>query len=151
MKLKKIISLLGIILLMVGFVGCGSTKETSTPLKEEKKAIVKEIKKAPLDVLKDEFKKQGFEVGENETVAFEMLGATNGNKYKLNGELIEVYIYEEGKLTTEGKKQFEQVKSGSISMSGINLKVDYINGFALTRLDDHKDKNKIIEVVKNIK
>jgi hypothetical protein len=120
-------------------------KEESENIKENDKEEVK----TPLDSLKDEFVKSGFEIGENEELAFAMMGATNGYKYKINGQLAEFYIYEADKLTDEGKELFEQAKKGSVSMGGFNFKVDYVNGFVITRLDEHKDKDKIIEVVKN--
>lgn len=156
--MKKILTILTLGLALF-LVGCSSNKPeeikpvVSAPVEAEaeEETKVEEVKKDPLDALKEEFKNKGFEVGENEIIAFEMMGATNGNKYKINGELIEVYTYDESKLTTEGKKQFEQAKNGSISMSGFNIEVSYINGFVLTRLSEHKDKDKIIEVVKNFK
>lgn len=115
-----------------------STKETS-------------VKKAPLDALKDLFKSNGFNVGDNQTIDFSMIGATNGYKFTLNGELIEIYIYDESKITNEGKAMFEQAKKGSISVAGMNVKVDYVNGFVIGRLNDHKDKDKILNVIKSFK
>lgn len=159
--MKKMLSflLVGALSLSV-LVGCSGKKEDkkdndSKPAatdtkKEEKKEEVKDTGNR-LDKSKEELKKKGFKVGENEDIAFSMVGATNGYKFKVNDQLLELYIYEEGKLTDEGKEMFKQAKKGSISFSGINIKVDYINDFVVARLDEHKDKDKIIEVLKSIK
>lgn len=143
------------------FTGCGNKKgvkedaakptATDTSKQTDTKDEVNKDTGNRLDKLKAELKKKGFEVGENKDVVFAMIGATNGYKFDVNGQQIEAYLYEENKLTEEGKEMLKQAKNGSISLSGINLKVDYINDFVVARLEEHKDKDKIIEVLKSIK
>ncbi|WP_326514764.1 hypothetical protein [Clostridium intestinale] len=158
---KKIALLLISLIVMVGLVACGkdndtSSKDTKEEVKQEetkkddtKKEEVKEENK--LDKLKQAFKDAGLQVGDNETLAFDMVGATSGYKYKLDGELIETYYYDSNNLTEEGKKKVEQAKNGSIDVSGFNVPVIYKDGLMLGRVNDHSKKDKILEVFNNFK
>lgn len=139
--------------MVFGLVGCGTTATKEEPKETVKEEVAKEevAKKEPIDALKEEFKNKGFTIGENSTIAFEMMGATSGQKFKLNDGLIEIYYYDESKLTEEGKKLFEQVKNGSVNVSGFNVPVVYKNNFVIARVNDHKDKDKILEIFNSFK
>ncbi|MEG0577987.1 MAG: hypothetical protein RR500_09030 [Bacilli bacterium] len=145
--MKKIIAiLLSCILGATVFVGCGDKKETSKE-SDNQNVKVEEKQKNPIDELKNDFKKAGLKVGDNETLAFDMVGATSGEKFNVNGEPIEVYYYDKDKLNDEGKKYLEEAKKGSMSISGMNFPVTYNKlGLVLTRVNEHKDKTKILEV-----
>lgn len=152
--MKKLLSILLAGMLSFGMVACGESKDTSkkddtskpAPTETKKEEPKKEEKKEPIEAFKEELKKAGLNIGENSDVFFEMVGATSGQKIKVNDQLLEIYYYDESKLTEEGKKLFEQAKKGNIDMSGINLPVVYKNNFALARVSEHKDKDKILEV-----
>lgn len=146
--MKRIASILLVGIMVLVLAGCGTN---STDAAGKDSIETETVKKEPLEALKDEFKKGGLAIGENQTVAFEMVGATAGQKFKINDELIEIYYYDESKLTEEGKKLFEQAKTGNISISGINISVIYKNNFVLARADNHKNKEKILEVFNNFK
>lgn len=155
---KKVLSLILSVGMSVSLVACGSKEEAPKEVNSKQvetqpaqQANTNEVKKNKLDSLKEEFKKAGFEVGENQTIAFEIINATNGYKFTLNGQLIEIYEYDQSKLSEEGKKTTEQAKKGSISMSGFNVPVKYKDGIMLIRYDEHKDKDKILEVFNSFK
>lgn len=146
--MKKILSILLVGILSFGLVACnkteGDTKEVGNSTKQEEK-------KSKLDSIKDSYKKAGFEVGENETIAFQMVGANNGYKFKLDGELIEIYEYDSKNLSEEGKKISEQAKKGSISFSGFNSPVKFNDGLMIMRYGEHSKKDKVLEVFNNFK
>jgi len=104
-----------------------------------------------LEALKQSFKDAGFKVGENKEAAFNMINATNGFKFAIDDETIEVYEYDKSKVTDEGKKTVEQAKKGSISLGGLSLPVKYNNGIVLIRYDKHKEQEKILEVFNKFK
>ncbi|KOA90880.1 hypothetical protein [Clostridium botulinum] len=144
------------ILIFVTFImifslsGCSNnaTQKTDSDNHIEKKENVskKEKNVSKLDGLKETFKNSGFKVGENEELAYAMLNATNGYKFKLNDKEIEIYEYDMKKLNEEGKKIVNQAKKGSISFSGLNIPVKFKNGLMIVRYDEHKDKDKILEI-----
>ncbi|NRZ88229.1 hypothetical protein DFR97_004004 [Clostridium beijerinckii] len=101
--------------------------------------------------MKQEFVKAGFTVGDNKELAYSMLGATNGYKFDLNGSPIEIYYYDSKNLKEDDKKFYEQAKKGKIDMSGINVPVVLKNDIMIVRADEHKDKDKILEVFNNFK
>lgn len=152
-KTYKILLVIMLILLVMG--GCGSkttedkanpqqqTNETSEQASEETKIVSR------LDELKQKFAEAGFEVGENQMVAYEMIYAKDGRKFTLDGELIEIYEYDLDNLSEEAKEVIEQAKQGSVNISGFNVPVIYKDGLMLMRHDEHSQGEKIIEIFKN--
>lgn len=150
MKKKLIASVLALFTI-ISLVGCGNSQTTANadakePTKQESNKNVN-----PLDGLKQEFVKAGFTVGDNKELAYSMLGATNGYKFDLNGSPIEIYYYDSKNLKEDDKKFYEQAKKGKIDMSGINVPVVFKNDLMIVRADEHKDKDKILEVFNNFK
>lgn len=147
--LKKIILLMVIVLTLIS-VGCNEkdiAKESIETQKEQgvREILVKETERS-LQGLKDLFKEEGFEVGENEVLAFQMLNAGGGIKFKLGSELIEIYEYDLGNLSDEAKITVDQAEKGSVDMSGFNIPVVYKEGFMIARYEDHSQKEKILEI-----
>lgn len=104
-----------------------------------------------LDSLKKAFSDSGLKVGDNEVVAYQMLGANNGYKFKIDGGLIEIYEYDLSNLATDGKSFIDQAKKGSVSISGFNVPVKYNNGLMIDRYDEHSEKDKILKVFDDFK
>lgn len=136
MKCKKVV--IFILASVFLFIGCKNGKSEN-------------ILKSPLDLIKQEFVKSGFEVGENQELFYQMIGATSGYKFDLNGEPVEIYFYDEKNLSDEGKVYFEQAKNGSVDISGFTIPVTLKNNLVIARANDHKDKEKILEVFNNFK
>ncbi|BDR80712.1 hypothetical protein N072000002_09680 [Clostridium tetani] len=99
--------------------------------------------------MKKAYEEVGFKVSENEPVAFQMVGASNGYKFKVDDELIEIYEYDMKNLNEDGKKYVEQAKKGQISILGFNVPVKLKNNLMLIRYDEHSKKDKILEVFNN--
>lgn len=139
--MRKIVSILLCCLLIFSVVGCN--EKTNTDKKED-------VKINKLDKFKNTLKEKGYTVGENETLAFQMVGATNGYKFKVDGNLIEIYEYDEKNLSEEGKKFIEQAKNGSINLSGFNVPVKYNNYLMLSRVNEHPKGKEIVEIFNGI-
>lgn len=148
MKKRLLALLLSIVVIGSVFVGCGEKKDQAKePQQQGQEQDNEKEEKNPIDSLKKSFEKAGFKIGDNETLAYDMIGATAGEKFKLNDQLIEVYYYDNNKLNDEGKKYLKEAEKGSINFSGLNLPVKYNKkGLVLARFDEHKDKDKILEV-----
>ncbi|KNF08572.1 hypothetical protein CLPU_6c00580 [Gottschalkia purinilytica] len=150
--MKKLIIVMFSVILIIGVSGCSKNTNTTKDIKEEKQEVnqVQEDKGNLLDQLKDEFKKAGFEIGSNEVVAFDMVNAKNGYKFKVDGELIEIYEYDLNNLSDEAKKSVEQAKKGTVNMSGFNLPCVWNEkGIAMFRVEEHSQKDKIVEIFNN--
>lgn len=147
--MKKLFILL--LILAVFLAGCQSTQEQGTinennePIAQEQQSEQKE-QKSRLEMLKQAFKDAGFEVGENELLAYEMLHAKNGMKFTLDGEPIEIYEYDMDNLSDEAREIVEQAKQGSINFSGFNIPVKFKDGLMLIRFDEHSQGEKIVEI-----
>lgn len=145
---KKIIAMLLSSLLVFALVGCGSSDKDN--INKDNTQFTEGVSKNKLDEFKETLKAKGHEVGDNEVVAYEMIGATNGYKFKVDGELIEIYEYDSSKLTDEGKEKLEEAKNGSINMSGISIPVKYNNNLVLVRSDEHSKGKEILDIFNSL-
>ena len=145
---NKIIAMLLSSLLVFVLVGCGSSDKDN--VNKDNTQLTEEVSKNKLDEFKEALKSKGYEVGDNEVVAYEMVGATNGYKFKVDGELIEIYEYDPSKLTDEGKEKLEEAKNGSINMSGISIPVKYNNNLVLVRSDEHSKGKEILDIFNSL-
>ena len=153
---KKIIAIMLAVFTTISLVGCGnSSTSVSADAKEAPKqeSAKKEDVKTnnPLDKLKKSFADAGFKVGENKDLVYAMLGASNGYKFDVNGNLIEIYYYDSKNLKEEQKKFYNQAKTGNVDMGGYNVSVVFKNDLMIVRTDKHPDKDKILEVFNNFK
>ena len=145
---KKIIAIFCSALLLIGLVGCSSNNETSKS--QNNNVESSQSSKNKLDEFKEKLKAEGFEVGENEVVAYDMIGANNGYKFKVDGELVEIYEYDKNNLSEDGKVKVQEAENGSIDFGGMNLPVKYNNYLVLVRMDEHRKANEIIEVFNSL-
>jgi hypothetical protein len=104
-----------------------------------------------LSRLKQSFKDAGFNVGENEVVAFETLKAKDGIKFKLDNELIEIYEYDMNNLENDVKRLLDQAKKGNVNLLGFSIPVKFNDGLVLVRYAEHSKTKKIVEVFNNYK
>jgi len=157
--MKKLIPILLMVLLVVS--GCGkeggptnNSQPAANQVEQDQEKEVEQTNseaKSRLEGLKQSFEDAGFKVGENEILAFEMMHASNGLKFKLDDELIEIYEYDLDNLTDEAKNIVNQAKEGSVEFSGFNVPVVYKGGLILVRHDEHSQGEKIKEIFNNYK
>ena len=121
--------------------------------KQEAKELVEE------SVSIDEFKKKLEEAGlkidlETENPECNLIGASEGSSYMISDSLIQVYKFDFNKsdeLTVSNLKKAKE--SGKVLMPSFNnyeLKVVYNKGLILVNVEDHPDKDKILEVFNNL-
>ncbi|WP_338630668.1 hypothetical protein [Clostridium baratii] len=147
---KILLVLMSCVLGISVLIGCTKKQDTETKTKETLEE--NKLQGSPIDRLKEEFKKAGFKIGDNEMLAYDMIGATSGEKFKVNDQLIEVYYYDSSKLTEDGKKYLKEAETGSINFSGINIPVKYNKtGLVLARHDEHKEQEKIVKIFNSFK
>ena len=157
--MKKVISILVAMLLSIGIVACGEKKEeasnepTGTKKEEVKKEETKKEEKDPIETLKEKLTEAGLNIGESSTVEYRKIGATSGQKFKINDEMVEVYYYDQDKMTIEDKKLLRQVTMENLKTPETNLFLGSINksNFFYTYLKDHKNEDKLVQVIKTIK
>ena len=84
----------------------------------------------------------------------ELLGASEGESYMISDSLIQVYKFDSTKsdeLTVSNlKKAKDEGKVVMPSFNNYELKVVYNKGLILVNVEDHPDKDKIIEVFNNL-
>lgn len=140
--MKKILIFALTVALILGLIGCTESTVTKEENQENKGNI--------LDQIKDKFKKAGFEIGDNEMIAFDIVHANNGYKFEVDGELIEIYEYDLDNLSEEAKDMVNQAKEGSVEIFGINSSCVWNEkGILMFRADEHSQQDKIIEIFKN--
>lgn len=145
---KKILSILCSSLLLIVLVGCNSNNESNKNQNNDVESS--QTSQNRLDKFKEKLKSEGFEVGENEVIAYDMIGANNGYKFKVDGELVEIYEYDKNNLSEDGKVKVQQAENGSIDFGGMNIPVKYNNYLVLVRMDEHSKADKIIEVFNSL-
>ena len=108
-----------------------------------KDASLKEMQEAGLDI-----------TAEAENTECELIGASEGESYMISDSLIQVYKFDSTKsdeLTVSNlKKAKEEGKVVMPSFNNYELKVVYHKGLILVNVEDHPDKDKIIEVFNNL-
>lgn len=153
-KRFKALLLLLSMTIVIGLSGCGNKpvnteKDADTNKEQQNPVVAEQEKEGPvsrLDGLKQSFKDEGFNVGENEIIAFEIINASNGMKFTLDDELIEIYEYDMANLSDEAKVTVEQAQEGYIDLSGIKLPVKFKDGLLLARHDEHSQGEKIVKI-----
>lgn len=152
---KKFIASVLAAFTIISLVGCSNSSSASTSAnadaKQENTTKPEAKNTNPLDNLKKAFADAGLTVGENKELAYSMLGATNGYKFDVNGSPIEIYYYYSKNLNEDQKKFYDQAQKGRIDMGGINVAVVFKNDLAMTRIDEHPDKDKLLQVFNNFK
>lgn len=150
-----------ILMLVVALTGCGNT-ESPRPIepqenqmeqsKQQEQPVQTGTEKSRLTNVVDHFRSQGLSVGKITPKAYEMLGAIDGFGIEVEGEQIELYLFDLATADEDTLKQLDSARTfGKMSMSGITFPVIMNDGITLTRFDEHDEKDKIIEIFKIFK
>ncbi|MGL5330159.1 MAG: hypothetical protein ACRDD7_12890 [Peptostreptococcaceae bacterium] len=150
--MKKILALILVGALSFGVIGCGADKKPETENKENTSTESKkeEVKLSKIDKFKNYLKDKGFKVEDNEVLAFDMMKANDGAKFKVDGQLIEIYTYDKDKLIDGAQEMLDAAVNGSVNMSGFNIPVVYNNYAMLGRVNEHSKKDEIINIFKSL-
>ncbi|ADH97780.1 hypothetical protein [Salisediminibacterium selenitireducens] len=92
-----------------------------------------------LQAILDHFEGDGFDVGEQAFKAYEMVGAVDGFGVDVNGEEIELYLYD------EGSEELEELRSeGQFDMDGFPIPGEVNGNIALMSHEEHPDQSEIL-------
>ena len=121
--------------------------------KKETEELVEET--ANISDFKKKLQEAGLDItAEAENTECELIGASEGESYMISDSLIQVYKFDSTKsdeLTVSNlKKAKEEGKVVMPSFNNYELKVVYHKGLILVNVEDHPDKDKIIEVFNNL-
>lgn len=148
MKIGKVVLLFVLLSGLILITGCGATDKSVN--KDEVKQETNIPKEKGLADVVQYFKSQGFKVGEVKTKAFDMLGAIDGFGIDVDGEQIELYIFDPNKANDETKKNLDDAeKIGKFSAFGMSIPVIKNGNIILMRYSEHSNKEKIIQTFKN--
>jgi len=144
----KVLVVMILTVALISLTGCQQqSPETAQP---EKSQQTTQTKKGTLaDVLKY-FQDNGLETGEVIGKAYDMMGAVEGFGIIVNGEQIELYRIDLKTASEETKQNLESARSlGVYNMSGMSFPVVVNGNIILTRLSEHPEGDKIVEIFKN--
>ena len=138
-----------VVLMLTGCASNDAGSSNTSQIQEENYEEVNGEEEIRLETVVDYFKKQGLEVGEVTMKAFEMMGAVDGFGIDVEGEQIELYLFDPETANEETLANLEDARSvGKFSMSGFSFSVIMNGNILLTRYGEHSEKDRILEVFK---
>lgn len=112
------------------------------------------LKEKTIEKFKTKLEEDGLVIADTVEKSSTMIGATEGIGYEINGNVIEIYMFDENSTEELTKNNIKSAKSnGTISMPSFNnmtLKVKYNDGLCLVNYENHPNKEKIIEIFNNL-
>lgn len=105
--------------------------------------------KRTLEGLKDNFTKNGLKVGDDQVLVYRMPYAYDGLLFEVNGQSIEIYKYNLEKPYPDSKPFIEQAEAGLVYINDKKIIVNHNDGIITMNHDNHKDKNKIMQIFNN--
>lgn len=147
---------LALMLVGVVAVGCGGEGDGNGDLPENQENGNKQngdeqpgSAGETLDDVVEHFRGQGLAIGEKIFKVYDMIGAIDGFGIEVEGEEIELYMFDPAAADSETLEQLESAKTkGQMSMSGFVFPVTMNGNIMLTRYDEHSEKERIIEAFK---
>lgn len=120
--------------------------------KEEAKQLVKET--VSIDTFKQKLKEE-FEIeSETENKECDLIGASEGVSYIIDGTVIQVYRFDLEKsdelTVTNLKKAQEEGKVLMPSFNNYEFKVKYNKGLVLVNSEEHPQEEKIVEIFQSL-
>lgn len=126
---------------------------TSTEAQQSTIGQTEEVKETNIEEFKTKLEESGLTISDTIQKSAELIGAEEGIGYEIDGEVIEVYKFNENSTDDLTKTNIESAKKdGKINMTTFNmtLNVKYNKGLCLVRYENHPDKEKILEVFNNL-
>jgi hypothetical protein len=141
-------------LLIVGLIATscqsGDTMTSSAP--SSSVPTSKTSKAVKLADVVEYFQQQGLSTGNIISKAFQMIGAEDGFGIIVEGEQVELYLFNPNTADKETLSNLDDARRiGKFSFSGFSVPVVMNGNIMLTRYDEHPHKDKIIQVFKNFR
>lgn len=143
--MKKLVIVL-IIAISLGLCGCKS---------EEEGVINNDVPVRTVSIPDDlyilnKFKKmlmnEGCQIGSNQKLDYEKIGAHNGYRFTVDGKFVEIYEFKLDELNEKAKEVVESAKEGQVILEGDKLESLYKDGILLVNFSDN-DREDIIKKV----
>ncbi len=116
--------------------------------------VFKENKKLEIIDFKEALEHKGLVISNTTNKIGELIGATEGYSYSINGVDIEVYKFDENSSEELTKNNIKSAKEkGTITMpdfNNITFNALYNKGLVLLSYEQHPDKDKIIEIFNSL-
>lgn len=106
-----------------------------------------------IEDFKTKIEENGLKVDNTVEKSAELIGATEGVGYEIDGETVEVYKFDENSTDELAKTNIESAKKdGKISMPTFETTLDakYNKGLCLIGYENHPDSEKILEIFNNL-
>lgn len=121
--------------------------------KQEAKQLVKET--VSIDTFKQKLKENEIEIEEEtENKECNLIGASEGVSYMINGTVIQVYRFDLDKsdelTVTNLKKAQEEQKIIMPTFNNYEFKVKYNKGLVLINYEEHPQEQEIVQVFENL-
>ncbi|MDF2535463.1 MAG: hypothetical protein K0R18_1622 [Bacillales bacterium] len=112
-----------------------------------------EIQKAIWRIKKQgELEEKPLEVAESETIDYQIVGAIDGVKIKINGAYITIYQFDISDVESESYKKVLSVKkTRHMEVSGNKMRAAVRNGIIAIGFEDHPDKISIFGAISSTK
>lgn len=94
----------------------------------------------PLGAVEAHLEGEGFDIGEHTEKEHEMIGAENGYGIEVNGEEVELYLYD-----PEAPELQEIDETGEYDMDGLVFEAESNGEIVLVAHGDHSDKEALLE------
>lgn len=150
--MKKIIVVLLVMASLIAFCGCqpnDKAKATSTTAKVNSSSSASKPQKTCQGFF-DYLKTKGFNIGKEVKKEAAIIGADEGACFEVNGNQVEVYYFNQNKLSTLGKKNYDDAKQyGSFNVLDNYPVKCVVNGDLIMLIPDGEDKDKIVDAFKS--
>lgn len=145
--LKNIILTIILILSILLLTGCSKEENVKTSSKVT-------LKQLSIENFKNELQKSGVTITNETNKLATMIGAEEGYGYEINGQIIEIYKFDEKSDNELTKSNIKSAKEkGIVTMpdfNNITISVKYNKGLILASYEQHPDKEKILKVFNSL-
>lgn len=152
-KTLKFITLLAImVLLVVTLTGCTSDNTGSSV--ETNGGTTKQESNISIDDFIKKLEEADLKINDKINKSSELIGAKEGYGLEINGEYIEIYLYNTNSQEELTKSNIKSAKEKGIitmpSFDNYEMKAVYNKGLVLVGYEEHINKDKILEVFNNL-
>lgn len=128
-------------------IKASSSKASSKAASSKASTAVSIVPKTKFEQFEDGMKAAGFNLTNKNTMWAQMCGAIEGYSYDLDNGSIEIYRYD---INSDAYK--DVVKNKSLFVEGVgSFPVDLINDNMVLTIDNYSNKQKIIDIFKDLK
>lgn len=153
-KTLKFITLLAImVLLVVTLTGCTSDN-TGSSVETNGGTTKQEVSNVSIEDFMKKLEEADLKINDKIKKSSELIGAKEGYGLEINGEYIEIYLYNTNSQEELTKSNIKSAKEKGIitmpSLDNYEMKAIYNKGLVLAGYEEHINKDKIIEIFNSL-